>query len=141
MDKKMAISKKQIGLETSMVANKLTDQCVYVSLFGLLDSARIEDISKKITKISESEKIVCVILDMINVDAIDTAVAGYISRLGSILKLMGIKPILCGIKPELAETMVKTDIQFSGMEIIKNLQEALLFNFKITGYELKKLEN
>ncbi|MEN4044893.1 MULTISPECIES: STAS domain-containing protein [Sulfurimonas] len=140
MDKKMALSKKQIGLETSMVANKLTDECIYVSLFGLLDSARIEDVSKKITKISESDKIVCVILDLYNVDAIDTAVAGYINRLGNILKLMGIEPIICGIKAELAEKMVKTDIQFSGIQIIRNLQDALLVSFKVTGYELIKTE-
>lgn len=136
----MALSKKQIGLETSMVANKLTDECIYVSLFGLLDSARIEDVSKKITKISESDKIVCVILDLYNVDAIDTAVAGYINRLGNILKLMGIEPIICGIKAELAEKMVKTDIQFSGIQIIRNLQDALLVSFKVTGYELIKTE-
>ncbi|QOP43323.1 STAS domain-containing protein [Sulfurimonas sediminis] len=140
MDKKMALSKKQIGLETSMVANKLTDECIYVSLFGLLDSARIEDVSKKITKISESDKIVCVILDLYNVDAIDTAVAGYINRLGNILKLMGIEPIICGIKAELAEKMVKTDIQFSGIQIIRNLQDALLVSFKVTGYKLIKTE-
>ncbi|UCN01234.1 STAS domain-containing protein [Sulfurimonas sp. SWIR-19] len=140
MDKKMALSKKQIGLETSMVANKLTDECIYVSLFGLLDSARIEDVSKKITKISESDKIVCVILDLYNVDAIDTAVAGYINRLGNILKLMGIEPIICGIKAELAEKMVKTDIYFSGIQIIRNLQDALLVSFKVTGYKLIKTE-
>jgi len=138
MDKKMVISKKQIGMEAPMVANKLTQSCVYVSLFGLLDSARISDISKKTTQLCESDDIRCVILDLINVDAIDTAVAGYINRLADTLKLMGIEPIICGIKPELAETMIKAEIRFSDMQIVKNLQEALLLCYKLTGYSLQK---
>ncbi|MBL1243288.1 MAG: STAS domain-containing protein [Sulfurimonas sp.] len=135
---KMAISRKQISTEAPMVTNEVTEQCIYTGLFGSLDSSRMNTVVSKITQLCEKREISVVIIDLGNVDALDTAVAGHLSHLGSILKLVGVAPILCGLKSELAKTMVLAGVTLKDLFIVRNFKEALKESFRMTGYELVK---
>jgi len=90
-NEKMAISRKQISTEVPMVTNEVTEQCIYTGLFGSLDSSRMNTVVSKITQLCEKREISVVIIDLGNVDALDTAVAGHLNNLGSILKLVGVR--------------------------------------------------
>jgi len=140
-NEKMAISRKQIGTEVPMVTNELTDDCVYTGLFGSLDSARMNLVAAKIVKLCDEKQISVVIIDLGNVTAIDTAVAGYLNKLGSTLKLVGAEPIICGITGELANTMVQAGVELDKVTTVRNLKEALKISFKLTGYELLKIKD
>jgi len=137
-NEKMAISRKQIASEVPMVANEITDGCIYTGLFGSLDSARMNIIGAKITQLCEEKEISVVIIDLGNVKAIDTAVAGYINNLGNTLKFVGVEPIICGITSELANTMVKAGVKLENLIVSRNLKSALKESFKLTGYTLVK---
>jgi len=140
-NEKMAISRKQIGTEVPMVTNELTDDCVYTGLFGSLDSARMNLIGAKIVTLCEAKQINVVIIDLGNVNAIDTAVAGYLNKLGSVLKLVGVEPIVCGITGELANSMVQAGVELDKITIVRNLKQALKESFRLTGYELQKIQD
>ena len=135
---KMAISRKQIGTEVPMVTNEITDDCIYSGLFGSLDSARMNLISNKIIGLCELKEINVVIIDLGNVSAIDTAVAGYLNKLGATLKLVGVNPIMCGITSELADTMIQAGVKLEDLIIVRNLKQALEKSFEMTGYQLIK---
>ena len=138
---KMAISRKQIGSEVPMVTNEITDDCIYAGLFGSLDSLRMGLVSDKIKKIANDKEIDIVIIDLSNVEAIDTAVAGHINRLVNTLKLVGVDAILCGIKDELADTMVKAGVELDSATIVRNLKSALKVSFTMSGYTLSKIDS
>lgn len=138
-NEKMAISRKQIASEVPMVANEITDDCIYTGLFGSLDSDRMNVIANKITKICEEKQISVVIIDLGNVDAIDTAVSGHLSNLVNILRLVGSEPIICGITSALANTMVKAGVSLDRINIKRNLKDALQESLKLTGYKLAKI--
>jgi len=140
-NEKMAISRKQIGSEVPMVANEITEDCIYAGLFGSLDSLRMGLVSDKIKKLANEKEIDMVIIDLSNVEAIDTAVAGHINRLVNTLKLVGVESILCGIKDELADTMVKAGVELESATIVRNLKAALKVSFTINGYIFTKRDN
>jgi rsbT co-antagonist protein RsbR len=66
------------------------------------------------------------IIDLSGVPIIDTMVADRIFKVIDSLKLLGIKPILTGIRPEIAQTMVQLDIDFGSVMTYSNLQNALV---------------
>ena len=138
-DEKMAISRKQISTEVPMVTSELTDSAIYAGLFGSIDSVRMGFVSDKIKKISNDKEIDIVIVDLSNVDSIDTAVAGHINRLVNTLKLIGVETILCGIRGELADTMAKAGVTLEGTLLVRNLKTALKQSFAMSGYKLSKI--
>ncbi len=138
-EEKMALSKKHISTEVAMVANELTDTTIYTGLFGTIDSARISLIAKKITQLCEDKESSVAIIDLGNVSAIDTAVAGYINDLGRILKFVGVQAIICGITGDLSRTTVKAGVDLEGFIIVRNLKEALAKSYEVTGHKVVKI--
>jgi len=81
---KVALSRKQIGGEVPMVATEITDTCIYSGLFGSLDSSRMAIIINKVTTLANARQISLVIVDLGNVEAIDSSVAGHLVKLGDV---------------------------------------------------------
>jgi rsbT co-antagonist protein RsbR len=138
---KVALSRKQVGGEVPIVVSEITETCLYTGLFGSIDSARMMTVSDKITSLADDKQIDVVIVDLFNVESIDSAVAGHMLRLAGILKLVGVTPIFCGIKSNLATTMVTAGVGIDGCIITRNLKSALQISFDLAGYTLVKKES
>jgi anti-anti-sigma regulatory factor len=136
---KVALSRKQIGEEIPMVATEITDDCIYSGLFGVLDSSRMAMIIDKITLLANSKEISLTIIDLGNVEAIDSSVAGHLVKLGNILKLLGVSPIFCGISSELAKTMVTAGVDLGAFPTVRDLKEALQTSFRMSNKKLINL--
>jgi len=135
----VAVSRKQIGGEAPMVVSEVTDDCIYTGLFGSLDSARMAVVTDKLTALAESSQISMVIIDLGNVDAIDSAVSAELVRLGETLSMVGVSPLFCGIKGVLARTMVAAGVNLGKYKISRDFKSALKMSFKMSGYSLVKL--
>lgn len=132
----VAIARGKIGAEAPMVVNHLTDATLYSGLFGTLDSARLQRVTEKIlAKLAESEAEI-VIIDLGNVDIIDSAVAAHLTRLAETINTTGSKSLFCGINPTIAQTMASTGINLKAISISKNLKSALKEVFRLQGLEL-----
>jgi len=129
---KVALSRKQIGGEIPMIANEITDDCIYSGLFGVLDSSRMALVIDKITALAHNKQISYVIVDLGNVEAIDSSVAGYLIKLGDILQLVGVVPIFCGISAELAQTMVTAGVSLGAYITVRDLKSALTKSYQLT---------
>jgi len=133
---KVALSRKQIGGEVPMVATELTEECIYTGLFGSLDSSRMGIILEKITNLADSKQISLVIIDLGNVEAIDSSVAGHLVKLGDVLKLVGVTPIFCGISAELAKTMVTAGVNLGAYITVRDLKSALTKSLELTNKKI-----
>jgi len=129
---KVALSRKQIGGEIPMVANEITENCIYSGLFGVLDSSRMALVIDKITGLAHSKQINFVIIDLGNVEAIDSSVAGHLIKLGNILTLVGVVPIFCGISAELAKTMVTAGVNLGAYITVRDLKAALIKSYELS---------
>jgi anti-anti-sigma regulatory factor len=120
----VAISKKQVGGEVPMVANEITEDCIYSGLFGALDTARMGIISDKLTSLADTSQVSCAIIDLANVEAIDSSIAGQLIRIAQILKMVGVTSIFCGISGELAKTLVTAGVDIGGFLAVRDLKAA-----------------
>ncbi|MER2258973.1 MAG: STAS domain-containing protein, partial [Priestia megaterium] len=66
------------------------------------------------------------ILDISGVVIIDTMVADNLFKIHRSLKLVGVEAIITGIRPEIAQTVVKLGINFNQIKTEANLEAALL---------------
>ncbi|MGN7233793.1 STAS domain-containing protein, partial [Priestia megaterium] len=57
---------------------------------------------------------------------VDTMVAHQIFKIIEALDLLGVKTMLIGIRPEVAQTMIQLGINFSKLTVKSNLEQALL---------------
>lgn len=133
---RVSISEKRIGLESSMVVNKLTDNCLYSGFFGRLDSARMKSITDEILDAMEQTTNDTIVVDLSNVDIIDSAVAAHLIRTGDVIKLIGCHVIFCGINTRVAQTMVTVGVEFSKYHVCKDLKAALRLVFELHGLAL-----
>ncbi|MBW2650716.1 MAG: STAS domain-containing protein [Deltaproteobacteria bacterium] len=136
----VAISRKKIGGEIPIVVNELTDRCLYAGFFGTLDSARMKSITDKILDMLTSTGIEIVVIDLVNVDIIDSAVATHLVRLGDTFTLVGVETIFCGIRPQVAQIMMTAGIEMKGFRITRDLKSAVRMVFELQGLKLVKIE-
>jgi rsbT co-antagonist protein RsbR len=136
---KVAISRKKIGGEVPIVVSEITEKCLYSGFFGTLDSGRMKLVTDKILNLLSATGIEVVIIDLSNVDIIDSAVAVHLLRLGNTLTLVGVEALFCGIMPQNAQIMVTAGIEIRGFRITRDLKSALKEVFKLQGFRIVRI--
>ena len=136
---RVAISRGKIGGELPILVNEITDKCLYSGFFGTLDSARMKVITERIIDLLKGSGSEIVLIDLTNVELIDSAVAVHLVKLGKTLKMSGSEVIFCGIKPEIAQTMVTAEINLLEFRISKDLKAAIKEVFIRQGIALVPL--
>jgi len=137
---KVAIARKRIGGEVPIVVNELTERCLYTGFFGTLDSARMLNTTDRILEMLTTTGIEMIIVDLSNVDIIDSAVASHLARMGDTLALIGVETIFCGILPPIAQIMITSGIEMKGFRITRNLKSAVNLMFEIYGMKLVRID-
>ncbi len=139
-DAKVAISRKKIAGEIPIVVNEITDKCLYSGFFGTLDSSRMKLITDKILDMLSATGIEIIIVDLSNVDIIDSAVATHLARLGETFSLVGVNTVFCGIMPQVAQVMVSVGVGMKEFTIARNLKSAIKIVFKMQGLKLVEIK-
>lgn len=122
---RVAIAREKIGVEPSLVVNEITDTCIYSGFFGILDSQRLQQITERVLDTLTRSESDTIIIDLSNVDIIDSAVAAHLLRLSQTINVTGCSVIFCGIKAVIAQTMTAIGVDISSLVMKKNLKVAL----------------
>lgn len=124
-------------LETPVI--RLWKKVLLVPIIGTLDSNRAQNMAEKILNSTSNIGATAVIIDVTGVSMIDTIVGGFLIETFNALKLLGCDVILTGIKPEVAQTLVKLNIDFNMVTVKRNVEYALSYLIGINKDEsLKK---
>jgi|GEM_PF-2285324 len=106
-------------------AVRLWDGVLLLPIVGQLDSHRagriVDDLLGKVGTTGARH----VILDVSGIASVDTAVARLLIATGQALRLLGATPILVGINPEIAQTLVHLGVELSSLVVRADLQSAL----------------
>ena len=65
------------------------------------------------------------IIDLSNVNILDSDAAKHLIVLGNTLILSGVKPLFCGIRSNIAQAMASAGITLSHFEVLKNVKTAI----------------
>ena len=122
--------------EISTPAISLWDGIVILPVVGVIDSVRAQQMMDvMLTRIAETACKV-IILDIQGVPAVDTAVANHLIKIVKATRLMGCEPIISGISPAVAQTIVHLGIDM-GAKTNATLRDALADAFESIRCEVR----
>jgi rsbT co-antagonist protein RsbR len=111
--------------ELSVPVVPLFSGVAVLPLVGEIDTTRASILMESALQRSVELRLNTLIIDLSGIGIVDTMVAHHIFKLVDTLGLLGVKPILSGINPEVAQTAVTLNIKLERVTIMGNLQQAV----------------
>lgn len=103
----------------------ITDEILVMPLIGMLDSMRAQQVMQSMLAGLANGRGKFVILDITGVPVVDTAVANALLRAAQAARLLGAEVILTGIRPEVAQTLVNLQADFTHLITRGTLQSGI----------------
>lgn len=94
-------------------------------LVGVIDPVRAQNITAALLEAIERERARIVILDITGVPMVDTAVAQALIEAAQATRLLGAEPVLVGLSPPVAETIVSLEVDLSALVTRADLQSGV----------------
>ncbi|KAB8144047.1 HAMP domain-containing protein [Chloroflexia bacterium SDU3-3] len=107
------------------------EEVLVLPLIGLIDAERTQMLIDSLLHTVEEKRTRAVIVDVTGVPVIDSYVASALLRVTAMLKLLGTRCILVGLRPELAQTIVALGVDLSSLTTQANLQLGLHYVSRI----------
>ena len=111
--------------ELSVPVVPIFEGIAILPLIGDIDTNRAKILMDHATQRASDLKITKLILDLSGVSFIDTMVANHIFQLGAVLELIGVKTIITGVSPAIAQTSVQLNINLDRISTYSSLKQAL----------------
>lgn len=122
---KMLDAQQEMIIELSSPVIRLNSTIGLLPLVGDIDTRRAKVILEKTLSQCKKLGVSKLLLDLSGVAIIDTMVAQQIFQLIEALKLIGVKTILSGLRPEIVKTAVQLGLIFNDLSIVSNLETAI----------------
>ncbi|MCM3575986.1 MULTISPECIES: STAS domain-containing protein [Mesobacillus] len=106
----------------------LSDSIGVLPLVGEIDTQRAKYITESVLMQSKDYSLTHLFIDLSGVSIIDTMVANQLFQIIDILKLIGVKVHISGIRPEIAQTAIQLGINFHKVPTQATLKQALKAN-------------
>ncbi|WP_437852124.1 AAA family ATPase [Sorangium sp. So ce363] len=103
------------------------DGVLAVPLIGALDGERASELMQSLLNAVSRGDVRFALLDTTGVETIDEAVADHLVRIMRAVELLGVRPIVTGIRPAVARTMTSLDVDLRSLGTHATLREALKF--------------
>lgn len=100
-------------------------ETVAVPLIGNIGSDRISEIAQRLLPALQSQRTRYVILDLTGCSELAESDARRLGQLASAIQLLGARPILTGINPQLARALVTSGTELAGLPTLRTLREAI----------------
>lgn len=115
----------QLKNEISTPIVPIIDGLAVLPLVGSVDGDRSMRLLDIIPQKVQGEKLQCLIIDVSGIYNIDNVVAEFLTKIDYIMRLVGIKLIFTGIRPELALKAVEARVDFSQLTTMGTVKHAL----------------
>ena len=126
-------------LELSTPVVRLWEGIIAVPLVGTLDSARTQLVMEKLLDTLVATGADHAVIDITGVPTVDTEVAQHLLKTVSAARLLGAECTICGIRPQVAQTIVSLGIEFGDIATKATLADALAYALNRTGQKVTKM--
>jgi rsbT co-antagonist protein RsbR len=123
-------------LELSTPVVQLWDGIIGVPLVGTLDSARAQLVMEKMLDALVSSGSSHAVIDITGVPTVDTEVAQHLLKTVMAARLLGAQCTICGIRPQIAHTIVSLGIEFGDIATKATLADALAHALSTAGLKV-----
>ncbi len=122
---RIAKKTKRVIAELSATIVPIHEDIAVLPLVGSIDTYRATFILEKVVPKIVEQEIEYLIADFSGILTIDLEVANYLYSIENILRLLGVKTIVTGLRPELAQIVVKGGIDMSSIQTFATVKQAL----------------
>ncbi len=105
----------------------ISEDILVMPLIGMMDSIRAKQVMHNLLTGLAASRGKFAILDITGVPVVDTAVANAILQSAHAARLLGTEVILTGIRPEVAQTLVNIEANFSNLITRGTLQSGIAY--------------
>ncbi|MBC8162316.1 MAG: STAS domain-containing protein [Roseiflexaceae bacterium] len=105
----------------------ISDHALLIPLIGSLDSARLQLLQQQVLREIERSGAQILILDVTGIPIIDTQVARGLLDVVQATRLLGAEPLLVGIRPEVAQSLVQLGLDLSIVRTLASLQRGISY--------------
>jgi rsbT co-antagonist protein RsbR len=123
-------------LELSTPVVQLWDGIIAVPLVGMLDSARTQLVMEKMLDALLASGSSHAVIDITGVPTVDTEVAQHLLKTVMAARLLGAQCTICGIRPQIAHTIVSLGIEFGDIATKATLADALAHALRSAGLKV-----
>jgi rsbT co-antagonist protein RsbR len=123
-------------LELSTPVVRLWEGVIAVPLVGTLDSARTQLVMEKLLETLVATGADHAVLDITGVPTVDTEVAQHLLKTVNAARLLGADCTICGIRPQVAHTIVSLGIEFGDIATKATLADALAHALSRAGLKV-----
>jgi rsbT co-antagonist protein RsbR len=98
---------------------------IVLPIIGVLTSARAHVLTERLLAEVAEHRAHTPIIDLTGVGDIDTSTADHLVRMIASLRLLGARPILTGITPDVARMLVELGARLPDVLVLRNVRQAL----------------
>lgn len=135
------VSMQKIALqELSAPLIPVLEGITVMPLVGTIDTERAKQIMENLLTGVVKHRSEVVLIDITGVPVVDTMVAHHIIQAAEAVRLVGAKCILCGIRPEIAQTIVNLGIDLNEVITKNTLKKGIEVALELTSRKIVKVE-
>ena len=105
----------------------ITNGVAVLPIVGIINNERAETIIELTLAKSQDMQLEYLVIDLSGITHIDDEVVFSLLRIVNLMKLVGVEPILTGIRPEIAMQAVRSHVDLVNIKIESNLANALSY--------------
>jgi anti-anti-sigma factor len=105
----------------------VSESVLVVPLIGAIDSRRATQITESVLEAISRQQTRVLIIDITGVAVVDTSVVHHLLQTARAARLLGTTPVLVGIGPEVAQTIVQLGVDLSSIVTRSTLQDGLAY--------------
>ena len=117
--------------ELSVPIVSINNETAILPLIGTIDHDRAVILQEQVLQNAYKLHLETLIIDLSGLQTTDTFFAQQLFNLVDALSLLGIKPIVSGISPAIAQTLVNLGLTFGRIKSFATLKQALAYNSTI----------
>ena len=96
-----------------------------MTIVGIVDTQRSVEMTERLLQAIVERQARCVIIDITGVDVVDTATADHFVKMVRAAAMLGAHCVVCGISPDVAQTLARIDVELTDVTTMRSLKDAL----------------
>ncbi len=122
-----AIASQRVAAELSTPVIPISAGILAMPLIGSIDAERAQHITESLLQEVSRRRARVVIIDITGVPTLNVMAAEALLRVARGVHLLGAEPLLTGIRAEVAQTLVGSGLDLSGLTVHATLEEGLAY--------------
>ena len=122
--------------ELSTPVLSVRERLLILPIIGILDPQRARQLTEQLLRGIRINRAKVVVMDLTGVPSVDATVANHLVQTVEAARLVGADVIVCGLSPELAQTLVTIRVDLGKMATVGDLQGGIEEAEKLLGYKV-----